>query len=147
MTDSKLNHLLMILIYNEELDEINVKLRTNKLMKEKESRIATFGLYQFWAFACFSLFIVTAWLVSSLCFLSITPEIIKVFLWFQGVLKGNIGTKWVNVSMKYITAQKMKNFSYLFLVQTTQKISNFIFCAVCTKPNDARLPLCTHVCL
>ena len=47
MTDSKLNHLLMILIYNEELDEINVKLRTNKLMKEKESRIATFGLYQF----------------------------------------------------------------------------------------------------
>ena len=37
----------MILIYNEELDEINVKLRTNKLMKEKESRIATFGLYQF----------------------------------------------------------------------------------------------------
>ena len=47
MTDSKLNHLLMILIYNEELDEINVKLKTNKLMKEKESRIATFWLYQF----------------------------------------------------------------------------------------------------
>ena len=47
MTDIKLNHLLMILIYNEELDEINVKLKTNKLMKEKESRIATFWLYQF----------------------------------------------------------------------------------------------------
>ena len=46
MTDSKLNHLLMKLIYNEELDEINIKLRTKKLYKE-ESRIATFGLYQF----------------------------------------------------------------------------------------------------
>ena len=49
MTDSKLNYLLMTLIYNEELDEINIKLRTKKLYKE-ESRIATFGLYQFWAF-------------------------------------------------------------------------------------------------
>ena len=47
MTDSKLNSLLMILIYNEELDEINVKLRTNKLIKEKKSRIATFEMYQF----------------------------------------------------------------------------------------------------
>ena len=46
MTDSKLNHLLMTLIYNEEPDEINIKLRTKKLYKE-ESRIATFGLYQF----------------------------------------------------------------------------------------------------
>ena len=60
MTDSKLNSLLMILIYNEELDEINVKLRTNKLIKEKKSRIATFEMYQFWTFACFSSFIVTA---------------------------------------------------------------------------------------
>ena len=45
MIDNKLNHLLMILIYNEELDEINIKLRANKLIKEKESRIAAFGLY------------------------------------------------------------------------------------------------------
>ena len=60
MRDSKLNQLLMILISNEELDEINIKLRTNKLIKENEFRIATFGLYQFWAFACYSLFIVTA---------------------------------------------------------------------------------------
>ena len=45
MADSKLNHLLVILIYNEPLDEINIKLRTNKSIKEKESRIATFGLY------------------------------------------------------------------------------------------------------
>ena len=37
----------MIFIYNEELGEINIKLRTNNLIKEKESRIATFGLYQF----------------------------------------------------------------------------------------------------
>ena len=50
----------MIFIYNEELGEINIKLRTNNLIKEKESRIATFGLYQFWAIVCFSLFIVTA---------------------------------------------------------------------------------------
>ena len=60
MRDSKLNQLLMILISNEERDEIKIKLRTNKLIKEKEFRIATFGLYQFWAFACYSLFIVTA---------------------------------------------------------------------------------------
>ena len=60
MTGSRLDHLLMILICNEELDEINIKIRTNKLIKEKESRIATLGLYQFGEFACFSLFIVTA---------------------------------------------------------------------------------------
>ena len=60
MTGSRLDHLLIILICNEELDEINIKIRTNKLIKEKESRIATLGLYQFGAFACFSLFIVTA---------------------------------------------------------------------------------------
>ena len=37
----------MILIYNEELDEINIKLKTNKLIKDKECRIPTFGMYQF----------------------------------------------------------------------------------------------------
>ena len=42
MVDSKLNHLLMIPISNEELDEINIKLRTKNLIKEKETRIATF---------------------------------------------------------------------------------------------------------
>ena len=47
MSDSKLSDLLMVLISNEELDEINIKFKTNKLIKEKESRIATFGLYQF----------------------------------------------------------------------------------------------------
>ena len=47
MSDSKLSNLLMVLISNEELDEINIKFKTNKLIKEKESRIATFGLYQF----------------------------------------------------------------------------------------------------
>ena len=45
MTGSKRSHLLMILIYSEELDKINIKRRTNKLIKEKESRIATFRLY------------------------------------------------------------------------------------------------------
>ena len=34
MADSKLNHLLVILIYNEEFEEINIKLRTNKPIKE-----------------------------------------------------------------------------------------------------------------
>ena len=47
MRDSKLNHLLMILIYNEELDEINIKLKINKLIKDKECRIPTFDMYQF----------------------------------------------------------------------------------------------------
>ena len=37
----------MELISNEELNEINVKLRTKNLIIEKESRIATFGWYQF----------------------------------------------------------------------------------------------------
>ena len=60
MIDSKLNHLLMIIIYNEKLDKINIKLRTNILIKEKESRFATFGLHQVWAFVSFSLFIATA---------------------------------------------------------------------------------------
>ena len=31
MSDSQLNHLFMILIFNEELEEINLKLRANKL--------------------------------------------------------------------------------------------------------------------
>ena len=47
MRDSKLNHLLMILIYNEELEEINIKLKINKLIKDKECRIPTFDMYQF----------------------------------------------------------------------------------------------------
>ena len=34
MSDSKLSNLLMILIFNEELDEINIKFKTNKLIKE-----------------------------------------------------------------------------------------------------------------
>ena len=51
ITDFRLNHLLMILIYNEELDEIKIKFITNELIKVKESRIATFGSDQFRAFA------------------------------------------------------------------------------------------------
>ena len=35
ITGSRLNHLLMILIYNEELDEINIKILTNELIIEK----------------------------------------------------------------------------------------------------------------
>ena len=55
------DHILyQINIYNEELDEIDIKILTNKLIKEMESRIATRGLYQFWAFAYFSVLIVTA---------------------------------------------------------------------------------------
>ena len=44
MINSRLNHLLMIHIYNDEPDEINMKLITNKFIKVKESKIATFGL-------------------------------------------------------------------------------------------------------
>ena len=44
MTNSRLNHLLLIHIYKEELD---IKLIKNEFIKIKESRIATFGLYQF----------------------------------------------------------------------------------------------------
>ena len=45
MTDSRLNHLLLIHIYKKEIDEIDIKLITNEFIKIKESRIATLGLY------------------------------------------------------------------------------------------------------
>ena len=47
-------------IYKNELDEISTKLIKDEFIKLKESRIATFGLYQFRVFFYFSLFIVTA---------------------------------------------------------------------------------------
>ena len=47
MTDSRLNHLLLIHICKEELDEIDIKLITNEFIKIKESGNATFGVYQF----------------------------------------------------------------------------------------------------
>ena len=47
VTDSRQNDLLLIHIYKEELDEIDIKLITNEFIKIKESRIATFVLYQF----------------------------------------------------------------------------------------------------
>ena len=51
MTDSRLkNHLVMIHIYKEELDETDIKLITNEFIKFKESRIGTLGLYQRYAF-------------------------------------------------------------------------------------------------
>ena len=116
MAGSKLNHLLMILIYNEERDKMNIKILTNKLIKEKESRIATLGLYQFWTFACFSLFIVTAKPVSSQCFLSIplrSSKNLKVFLLFQWVLKENSGTKWVNVTTRGLPRSMYKTQRWL----------------------------------
>ena len=45
MTDNRLNHPLMVRIYNDKLDETNLKL-TKKLINAKKFRIATFGLYQ-----------------------------------------------------------------------------------------------------
>ena len=45
VTYSILNHLLMIHIYNEDLNKINIKLITNRFIKVKESKINTFGLY------------------------------------------------------------------------------------------------------
>ena len=47
MTDGRLNHLLIIHIYIEELNKVNIRLITNEFIKVKKSRIATFGLYQF----------------------------------------------------------------------------------------------------
>ena len=41
MTDSRLDGYLLIHTYKEELDEIDIKLFTNKFIKIKESRIAT----------------------------------------------------------------------------------------------------------
>ena len=47
MTDSRLNHLLLIHICKEELDEIDITLITNEFIKIKEAGNATFGAYQF----------------------------------------------------------------------------------------------------
>ena len=59
MTGSRLHHLLTVDIYSEELNKTDLRLITNGYMRVKESRTATFGLYQFWAFVCFSSVIVT----------------------------------------------------------------------------------------
>ena len=45
MASSRLNHLLMVHVYKEELDEINMKLIVNKFIKVKEFRIASFELH------------------------------------------------------------------------------------------------------
>ena len=49
-TDSRLNHFVMINIYNEVLDESDIKLITNEFIKVKDFRIATFRLYEFLIF-------------------------------------------------------------------------------------------------
>ena len=53
MTDSRLSHLLVTLIYNNKLDEIDIRLITNEFIKVKKPRIATFALYQIICFAFF----------------------------------------------------------------------------------------------
>ena len=80
----------MIHIYKEELDEFNRKLITNELIKVMESRIFTFGLYQFWPFSVLvHLLLLNQFL---LCYLSIPREIIKK----------KIENKWVNVTMRVL---------------------------------------------
>ena len=79
MIDNRLNHYPLIFVYKEELDEINIKFIKNGFIKVKESRISIFGLYQFWAFVCFSLFFVTVYPVSSLYALSIPSKFIGNF--------------------------------------------------------------------
>lgn len=46
MTGSTQNRLLMIHIYQDELDKTDIKL-TSEFVKVNESRISTFGLHQF----------------------------------------------------------------------------------------------------
>ena len=43
----RLNHCILIFLYKEELDEINIKLIKNEFIKVQEFRISIFGLYQF----------------------------------------------------------------------------------------------------
>ena len=50
----------MIHIHKDELDETDIKLITNDSIQVKESRIATFGLYQSRTFVCFRSFVVNA---------------------------------------------------------------------------------------
>ena len=60
MTNSRLNQLIMIHIYKEELDEIDVKLLGNKFLDVIQPKITIFGLYQLRAFVCLNLFIASA---------------------------------------------------------------------------------------
>ena len=85
MTDSKLNSLLMILIYNEELDEINVKLRTNKLLKRRSPELLLLACINFdHLFA----------LVSLLLLLSESSRInYQLYVYMSSPFRGFVATK------------------------------------------------------
>ena len=89
----------MIQICIEGLDEICMELIKDQFVQGKEPRITTFGLYQFRA--KFVLIHLLFWLTH---FFSMSPfntlwnhkENLKIFWWFQKVLKENIGKAWAN---------------------------------------------------
>ena len=75
ITDSRLNHFVMINIYNEVLDACDMKLFTKEFIKVMDFRIVTLGCINFehlFALVHFLLFN-----SSSLCLLLISSEIIR----------------------------------------------------------------------
>ena len=107
MTKSRQNHLLMILIFNEELDEISIKPITNKLIKERKSSIATFRLHQ--SSICLLYFIYCYCLISFLSMFSfnnpppIPPEISRKLQGFLLTFGGIEKKHWKE--MAYVSAR------------------------------------------
>ena len=92
----------ILIIDNKELDQINVKLRSSLLKRRSPELI----LLDYINFA--HLLALVYWLLLlNYFFLDVSFQYppkssgnLNVFLWFQGVLKGNIGTKWINVIVR-----------------------------------------------
>ena len=84
MTGSRLNHLNMTHIYKEELDEIDMKLMINNFIKVKKSRTAILDcINSKHLFALVHLLLLFN-TISSLCSLSISPEIVRFLVKFSG---------------------------------------------------------------
>ena len=100
VTDSRLNELLLIHIYKEELDEIDIKLITNEFIKGVQNcyfwAVSILTICLFWFIYCYCL---THFFSVSFQYPLRSWQNLKVFWWFQEVLKRNIGKKWDNVIM------------------------------------------------
>ena len=119
ITGCRLNHLPMILIYNEELDEIKEK---RSLLKRRILELILIGCINFehlLALVCLLL------LLNRFHYALRLSKKFKIFLWFQGVLEKKT------------------------LERNGLMLSWGVFHEVCTKPNAGFWTIvspCTHIC-